>query len=70
MEEEFSVGEENKKQVDLLEKQRQFEVDQQLLEMSKDYYEKKEKVKSKLISWVLLLLGFAFIVFVGFKLLK
>ncbi len=70
MEEEFSVGEENKKQVDLLEKQRQFEADQQLLEMSKDYYEKKEKVKSKLISWVLLLLGFAFIVFVGFKLLK
>lgn len=66
--EEFDESFENK-QKELLKKQEEFEVEQRLMEKSKDYIEKKEKVKMTIINWLVIVITLFFLIFLGITLL-
>ena len=58
-----------KKQKELLKKQEEFETEQRLIEKSRDYIEKKEKVKLTIINWLVILITLFFLIFLGITLL-
>lgn len=57
------------KQKELLKKQGEFEIEQRLQEKSKEFLEKKENKKIKIINWVVIFFTFLFILLLFFVLL-
>ena len=57
------------KQRELLKKQGEFEVEQRLQEKSKEFLEKKENKKIKIINWIIILFTLLFILLLFFVLL-
>lgn len=57
------------KQKELLKKQGEFEIEQRLQEKSKEFLEKKENKKIKIINWVVIFFTLLFLILLFFLLL-